>query len=211
MSRFFAISLVALVFGFSAGSGAFAAVDQRGYGTVSASVDGTTAQLTPHSFHPVTGQCVLYAALIANFTHPLQVETGVVKCNSSSIDGTCTSDHSFSERFDGQSYFCAQGNSFLLDQAQTAFVQRSAGSYMSQSGFASGHQLQAFAWAEATGGSWCPTDSPVGHFAEWKKFSAASGWSYVSVGLLVSNSVGIVDAPCWSISTLSASGDFDAS
>ncbi|MEN9711088.1 MAG: hypothetical protein RL441_1080 [Actinomycetota bacterium] len=221
MIRGLAISFVALAIGVLGQTGAFAGIDQEGYRSSSLSVDGTTAILTPHSFHPWAGHCALYSVLILDWTQPRQMETGLVKCSGSTLDGVCTSDHSFTERFDGSSYFCAQGATFQLDQAQSAIVQRTAGttsmwattagSYMSQSGFASGHQLQAFAWAEATGGSWCPTDSPVGHFAEWKKFSVASGWSYVSVGLLVSDSVGIFDAPCWSISTLSTSGDFDAS
>lgn len=215
--------LSAVVLGLALGFGstaAFASVDQHGRATSAANLDGATVIITPNSFNPVSNQCVVYSVLLYDNSSPRHVETGVIDCNSATIDGTCTSGHGFSERYDGSAYYCAQGSTFTTGSATNALIERSsgttamwgatAGSYISQTGFGATDSIQSYAWAEATGGSACPSSPHSVAFTSWKKFINASGWSYVASAPTY-NFGQFPTSPCWTVSSLSSTGDFNAS
>lgn len=218
VTRLSAVALgLALGFGSAA---AFASVDQDGRFTSTTNVDGTTVDITPSSFNAASGQCVLYSVLLYDNSSPRHVETGVVGCNGANIDGTCTSGYGFSERYDGSNYYCAQGSTFPTGSASNALIERSAGtttmwgstvgSYISQTGFGATDSIQSYAWAEATGGSACPSRPHTAAFTSWKKFTNASGWSYVTSAPTYAYGQ-FPTSPCWTIGSLSTTGDFNVS
>ncbi len=218
LTRLSAVALgLALGFGSTA---AFASVDQDGRFTSAVTLDGATVYITPSSFNPASGQCVVYSVLLYDNSNPHQLETGVVGCNGATIDGTCTSGHGFSESFDGVNYHCGQGSTFPMGSATNALIERSsgtttmwgttAGSYISQAGFGATDSIQSYAWAEATGGTTCPSRPHSVSFASWKQFTNASGWSYVTLAPTYFYGQ-FTASPCWTIGSLSFTGDFNAS
>jgi len=202
-------------------SAAFASVDQEGKATSTQNIDGSTVDITPSSFNASSGQCVIYSLILFDSSTSKQVETGLAVCNGPTIDGTCTSGHSFSERYDGSAYYCAQGSAFAVGSPTNALIERTSGttsvwgatggSYISQSGFGATDMIPALAWAEASGGVACPTSPHSVSFANWKKFLNASGWSYVSSANPYSSTKQFPTSPCWTVGSLSASGGFNAS
>lgn len=215
--------LCAVALGLTLGFGstaAFALVDQDGRVTSTTNVDGATVNITPSSFNAASTQCVIYSVLLYDNSSPRHIETGVVGCNGANIDGTCTSGHGFSERYDGSAYYCAQGSTFTTGSATNALIERSsgttamwgstAGSYISQSGFGATDSIQSYAWAEATGASTCPSSPHSGAFTSWRKFINASGWSYVTSAPTYIYGQ-FATSPCWTVGSLSSTGDFNAS
>jgi len=215
--------LSALALGLALGFGstaAFASVDQDGRETSGTNLDGATVTITPNSYNPASSQCVVYSILLYDNTSPRQLETGVIGCNGATIDGTCTSGHGFSERYDGSAYYCAQGSTFPTGSTNPALIERTSGttamwgatvgSYISQTGFGATDSIRSYVWAEATGGSACPSRPHSVGFTIWKKFINASGWSYVTSAPPYIYGQ-FPASPCWTIGSLSSTGDFNAS
>lgn len=195
-------------------------IDQEGRATSATSVDGATIDITPSSFNPANQQCVIYSVVVSDDTTPRQMQTGVVRCLNKAMSLACTTGHTFTESFDGISYHCAVGSTFTNGATVTGMVQRTSGttsmwgsiggSYLSQSGFNAGDLIYSTAWGEATGdATTCPATPHSAHFANWKKFQNASGWSYVSASIRYSNPRGISGVPCWAASALLSGGTFD--
>jgi hypothetical protein len=205
--RLCAIAL-SLVLGLGS-TAAFAATnyDQEGWQTNQIHVDATNVWIKPISFAPVSGQCVIYSALMPDFTTPLQVEAGVFMCNGANLDGTCFSGNGFSEAYDGTFYHCAQGSAFTLGTAYLTQVVRNsgfssiygaaAGAYISQSGF----------------GATCPSKPDSAAFTNWQQFTNANGWAYISSSMANSyyNPVGYGSPRCFTIGSLSSTGGFNVS
>lgn len=73
--------------------------DQEGRTAGSTTVDGSYAQLVGNGFSADSGQCVIYATLSADQSNPHQIEAGVVRCTSASMDGgSCTDGHASGRR-----------------------------------------------------------------------------------------------------------------
>lgn len=107
---FYALALsVAFVCGFSAT--ALAVVQDGRVSTNNNPIDGASVYVRGDSFNARSGQCVLYGMLTYS-NNGRHVESGVVRCVSASIDGTCPSGNVFNERFNGSSYFCTPGGTF---------------------------------------------------------------------------------------------------
>jgi hypothetical protein len=222
VARFGSIVLgVVLVFGGTAAFASTGLYDQTGKNTSTSNLDGTTVIITPSSFNAASGQCVLYSVLLPDFSSSRQLETGVVGCNNANIDGTCSSGYAFSESFNGSNYSCAQGNAFTTGSANTALIERSSGtttvwgatdgSYASQSGFGATDSIPGIAWGEASSGSACPSSPHSVAFTSWRKFINASGWSYVTSAPTYHGHQDFPTSPCWTIGSLSSTGDFNAS
>jgi len=194
--------------------------DQEGRNAGSTTVDGSYVQLIGNGFSANSGQCVIYATLSTDQTNPHQVEAGVVRCASASMDGgTCTDGHAFVEVFNGSKYTCTQGYTFTNNTAYDATTYRNSttsttftghinGASATQGGFGLNDTIRATAWGEAIGGTSCPAPSR-GTFNVWQRYNAANGWHYVGGGSVKSAHYGISGAPCWAASTMSATGAFD--
>ena len=217
VARLSAVAL-SLVLGFGS-TAAFAQVDQDGRQTSTSNVDGAVVYITPNSFNAASNQCVVYSLLLYDWSSPRHVETGVISCNNATIDGTCTSGHGFSERYDGSAYYCAQGSTFTTGSFNSAIVERSSGTaamwggtdgaYISQTGFGATDTIYSYVWAEATGGSACPSSPHSVAFTIWKKFQNANGWSYVTSAPIYTYGQ-FPTSPCWTVGSLSSTGDFNA-
>jgi len=195
---------------------AFAAVGQDGRRTSSNAVDGTTSGVRGDSFTMRTNQCVLYSILMYNETSPHMVETGLVRCNAATIDGTCRTGHAFAERYNGAAFYCNEGNTFANGTTFNPIVSRDSGSSVSgaisgasiaQGGFPTGDAIKAYAWGEATGGASCPPGSTNGAFRGWQVL--VGGWAVVG-GQSVFHGGTLSGAPCFSVGGYSG-GDFDVS
>jgi hypothetical protein len=222
--RLCAVALsLALGFGSTA---AFAAsnVDQEGWQTLQLNVDATNVWITPNSFHPVSGQCVIYSDLMPDFTPSsayVQVEAGVFICNTANLDRTCSSGNGFAEAYDGAFYHCVQGGPFTLGGANLVQVVRTAGTtsvygatsgaYISQSGFGATDWIEAIAWAEASGGTTCPISPNSAGFTNWQQFTNANGWAYISSSKAVSYTNPVGYGPCFTKSLPSSTGGFNVS
>jgi hypothetical protein len=197
-----------------------AEVDQDGRYSNAHNVDGSYVRLQGHSFNPTSGQCVLYSTLSFDLTAHKQVESGIVTCNGQSIDETCPSGHVFVERFDGTSYFCTPGYTFLskyqydattyrTSSTSTTFSGQINGASLSQSGFGLSDYITGYAWGEATGGTFCPV-SQDGSFIYWEKYDTSAGWTYITSSTVDHYSDGMAGAPCWSrISSTNSTGGFN--
>lgn len=194
--------------------------DQEGRTAGSTGVDGSYARLVGNGFSADKNQCVIYAALSGDTSNPHQIEAGVVRCKSTSMDmGSCTDGHAFVETFNGSSYVCKQGYAFANNTAYDATTYRTSttsttfyghinGASATQAGFGINDTIRARAWGEAVGGNECPAPSR-GTFNIWKRYNASNGWHYVGGGSVTSAHNGLSGAPCWSASATSATGGFD--
>lgn len=213
------VRLVVVVAAFSVGLGAAAAYGARaqdGRNTHVSHVDGTLAYVIGDDFGPPANQCVLYSILATDFTHPRQVEAGVVRCDNGTIDGTCHGGHGFVEVYSPSvGYQCNQGQSFSNGSSNYAIVSRNSntstdfggailGTSNAISGFVEGDDIYAFAWAEATGSAPCPGGNPSGRFLGWNKLIAGSGWSIVSN----SDEYHGTSSHCWHVHNVGGAGGF---
>lgn len=82
------------------------AVDQGSRYVVAGSWWGTSANISFLNPTVPTGSCVLFSALVASHSAAEQMEMGLVRCNATTIDGTCHSGHRFTELHFGTSYYC---------------------------------------------------------------------------------------------------------
>lgn len=223
VTRFSSVALgLVLVFGSTVAFASTGLYDQTGKQTSTTNVDGATVVITPYSFSPGNVQCVIYAVLLPDWSSSLQLETGLLTCNNQTFDsGACTSGHAFSESFDGVNYHCGQGSTFTMGSANTALIERSSGtttmwgatdgSYISQTGFGATDSIQSLAWGEAATGSACPSSPHSAAFTGWKKFLNATGWSYVTSASLYHGWQQFPTSPCWTVGSLSSTGDFNVS
>jgi hypothetical protein len=201
-------------------SPASAGLDQDGRFSNAHNVDGTYTRLQGHTFDPRSGQCVLYSVLTFDSTSSRQVESGIVKCLGTSIDGTCPSGYAFVERFNGSAYFCTPGYSFdpiyqydattyRSSSTSTTFTGQINGASLSQSGFGLSDNITGYAWGEATGGSACPALNS-GSFVDWEKFDYSVGWTYITTSTVYRRSSSMSGAPCWNtITSTGTKGNFD--
>lgn len=201
-------------------SPASAGLDQDGRYSNTHNVDGSYTRLQGHTFNPTSGQCVLYSVLSYDSTAGRQVESGIVRCNGASIDGTCPSGHVFVERYNGSAYYCTPGYSFdpiyqydattyRTSSTSTTFTGHINGASLSQSGFGLSDNITGYAWGEATGGSACPS-SNSGSFVDWEKFDYSVGWTYVTSSTVYRYYYGMSGAPCWNtITSTGSKGNFD--
>jgi hypothetical protein len=199
-----------------------AGVDQDGRYSNASNVDGSFTRLKGNTFNPTSGQCVLYSVLSfdSKAGAQRQIESGIVKCNGASIDGTCPSGYSFVERYNGSAYFCTPGFAFnpiyqydattyRTSSTSTTFTGHINGVYLSQSGFGLSDNIKGYAWGEATGGSACPS-SNSGSFLDWEKYDTSVGWTYVTSSSVQRYSSGMSGAPCWNtITSTGSKGNFD--
>ena len=212
---------LALVLAGAALSPVSAGLSQDGRNSNAHNVDGSFARLQGHTFNPTTGQCVLYSVLSFDATGTQrQVESGIVKCNQATIDGTCTSGHVFVERYNGSGYFCTPGYSFdpiyqydattyRISSTSTTFTGHINGASLSQSGFGLSDNITGYAWGEATGGSVCPSTNS-GSFIDWEKYDTSVGWTYVTSSTVYRHWASMVGAPCWTtITSTGSKGNFD--
>lgn len=215
------VAIFAVVF--VATAGAAMAVVQSGRHSAWKSFDGVVAHIEGESFHPDAGDCVLYSTLAYDPTDYRQLETGLVRCNGTSIDGTCNN-VIFVETWRGPgniagtNYKCYVHGSFyntsfyrfelLRESASSDIFDVYLFASMTHAGSLGSmdpaHNLQIWAWGEHTPHSNCDGYSPaVGHFKDWQKFFYGSGWSYLS---------GTVSQQCsWLVSSISSTGDFSVS
>lgn len=178
--------------------------------------EGTSANLTPHSFNPDSGHCVLQSVLAYDFSADRQLETGSVRCDGATIDGTCHSGYHFVETYANNVYTCFQHSSFNNGDTSTFWVDRSSsqsGTFYahidgytreSQGGFTPGTNVRGIAWMERAGsGTGCSGWGPAhGTFHDWQSTFGTNNWQY-STGSIY-NPTG-----CWAVSTISSTGDFD--
>lgn len=216
------VFLGAFLIGSSITTSAFGQFQQDGRRTDATDVDGTSAYLRGDSFYAASGDCVLYAVLVYDATAGRMVQTGLVRCDGTSIDGTCEGGHRFAERFNGSSYFCNPGGSFDNGDLIYAYIDRNGASSTtmsgaigsasnSQSGFGLNNNVRAYAWGESTSGgnATCPTGNAQGEFTLWDKYKNTSGWTTVSNASIFHGSDG-VSGPCWTIGVQQSDGGFHA-
>jgi hypothetical protein len=195
--------------------------DQEGRTAGSDSVDGSYAQLVGNGFSAKSHECVVYATLTADQTHPHQIEAGVLRCNNATFDGgMCNDGHAYVEAFNGSSYTCKQGYTFTNNTAYDATTYRTSttsttlyghinGASATQGGFGLNDATHATSLGEVIGtNTSCPAPSR-GTFKVWQRYNASNGWHYVGGGSVKSSHYGIYDAPCWTASAVSATGGFD--
>lgn len=205
-------------------SPANAGYDQEGRTAGNHSVDGSYSRLQGNGFSANNHQCVIYSAISEDFTSNgtphRQLESGLVRCNNATIDGTCHNGYVFVERYDGSYYHCKQGYSFSNKYQYDATTYRKSptsttfhghvnGASLDQGGFNLSYTTVARTWGEASGGSTCPAPSR-GTFHIWKKYDTSGGWTYVTGSSRYRNHSGIPAAPCWAtISATNSSGGYD--
>lgn len=212
------VFVCALSVGLVLGTAAWAGVDQDGRQTDSNSVDGTYAYIVGNGFYTPSNACTLYAILVNGDNR--QVETGLLRCVNTTVDGSCYDDRTFAERYAGGSnYFCVPGDHFNNGDSVSAYIERDSssphkftgwipGTSISQSEFDPGAPTSAYAWGEVTGGNNCPTSNDsTAHFHDWNK-KVSGTFSYADGSSKFRGSSGMPAAPCWSTISSIANGDF---
>lgn len=212
--------LAAFAVSFSA-TAAWAGIVKDGKKTMNNHVDGAAANVKGNSFNPRNGQCVLYSVTTTSETSHVHVETGVERCDSSTLD-ECDSGHLFAERWGGGSiYHCNQGGTFsngtayygssFRNTSTSTTVTGSIGSAsIPQSGFGLSDTVTGRTWAEATGGSACPTSNPDGHFGHWDRYLYGTGWITVSDPWSYhTGGPGEAYGPCWTVGPSNSNGGYD--
>jgi hypothetical protein len=217
-----AIRAVALATFFVVGVGVGAAVASTSWTYREATLSdllGASAYIEGNSFNAPNHSCVLYGLVLVDESGTsswTQVETGVVECTNLTIDGTCTSGHGFAETYQAGTYTCWQGDAFSHATAYAADIERYGastvigtilGTSASAYGYLDGHVIVTDAWGEVSGGSTCPS-SAGGSFLSWQKLRSSTGWTYVTGG---SGTTKGLFGPCWTLGSLSSTGDFSVS
>jgi hypothetical protein len=137
------------------------------------------------------------------------------------LDGTCAGGHAYVEEFDHGSYSCQAGYSFTNDtyydattyrnsSSSTTFTGHIDGQTSTQGGFGLNDTIVGFAWAEATGGSTCPS-IVKGSFLSWERYFTTSGWGYVDNSTFnpQNDYSGLIGDPCWDhVGSVNSTGDF---
>lgn len=213
--------IVVMLSGFLAGCGlaaaAWAGYDQEGRQSASTDVDESSVYVEGDSFYTPSRACVLYALLIhTTYDGGRHLESGLVRCDNETIDGTCPGGRTFIERFNGSSYYCTPGGDFNNDTSyftrnayadgsgnRVAYIQNVS---LGQSGFYQSSPRRTYAWGEVTGGANCPTSaSATGIFYYWRR-NINGNWGYVNSSSRYSFSTGISAAPCWTVSGVDSLG-----
>lgn len=209
-----AVAVTAFVVGFGFASAFGQAQDGRL--TPAHHVEGANADITGDSFSPVYNQCIIYGVLVFDATASVQVEVGLVRCASSTLeaDGTCRGGHVFAESASSSGFNCNEGPTFDNGEMVVGYISRDTstklsgyirGTGITRTGFIDGDDIRSLAWGEAVrGGGLCPSGPHVGHIDDWRReIDGSFDW--------VNNSDLFHGDPlhCWTVSAASATGDFD--
>lgn len=199
---------------------AFADFSQDGRRTANTAVDGSYVRVAGHGFSPEPNSCVIYSTLTYNSDgSQRQLQAGLVRCNSAILTNTCTTGHTFIERYNGGGYFCTPGYAFTNGTQYDSTVRRASatsttmnasisGVDWEQGGFGLNDNIRAYAWGEATeSANNCPEPSR-GTFVSWKRYNSSVGWVAVTGSDVFHG--GNMAVNCWnSISATQADGGFE--
>jgi len=212
VDRIAIMAIVVWLFGVYTAPSAFAAgaVDQGGrydssFSSTANKLSSTAATMISAS--PSSGSCIVISVIHAGGSN--QVETGLTRCNGTSIDGTCASGQTFVETSEGSGFTCYPHGSFALGSYYSIGVARPATNEQVgqiagtlHEGIPGGWPSTIYArtwgeWTTGTGSHTCSGWSAVGQF---------TGWTYTTnSGTIVNftNSNTSVAAGCWSVGSLS--------
>jgi hypothetical protein len=147
------------------------------------------------------------------------VQSGLVRCNTATLDGTCTDGEVFVETYDSLGYRCTSGYTFTNNTEYDATTYRTSatgttfhgqinGASRDASGFGLTQSTRGYTWGEATSGPTCPSPSK-GTFALWQRYDSATGWAYVTSSTIYRNASGMTNSPCWAtVSSVSSTGGY---
>lgn len=216
------VLLTSFLIGFGTVAIAWGGVDQSGRVSNASTVDGTQGYVRGDGFSAPQNTCVLYSLLTADLTANVHIESGVVRCNNITIDGTCPSGRGFVERHSPTGdYYCVPGDAFSNGSPYFTRSQRTSttsttvtGSILnasnSQGSFGLSDTVRAYAWGEVTSpqASQCPpSGSAEGHFFDWQRLNGST-WSTVTGSDVYHYANGISGAPCMTVTATNPTGDF---
>lgn len=211
-------------------SPAWAGVAWDGRKTGSNAVDGITGEVLGHTFYAPYHACVIYSHVIVADRldgTSRQVEAGLVRCDTATIDGSCHDGYTFAETYDstqpiGSQYQCVQGLDFDNDQWNWVYLLRESGTTgtiegsinlatVYQGGFAQSADIYGKTWGEVTGGTACTTGSATGQFRHWSRIIDGNS-AFVNSSSVFHHNNGLSAAPCWpTVSTVDSQGGFNVS
>lgn len=192
---------------------AFSDAEQGLRFSTAVTVDGSFVQIHDPVFGPDNGSCVVYVATLTDPASFRQVESGVVRCNGTSLDGSC-SGVKYVEVLDNHGYNCFPHGSFLNSESHAFKVVRNLNGAQVATGYVDGQGYEqgggflgnAFAgsMAEYTRPDAvdCTGWSGTEHFANFQRFIYGSGWDYVG---------GSSSTQCWTVGAINSTGDWNAS
>lgn len=196
----FAVAALAIVLGAVAAS----ALVQGGRHTNNSTANaGTSVSIAGVSFSPGSGHCIAYSTLAFSAVNNKQVESGVVRCNGTSVDGSCD-DVKFVETGSNGAFSCYPHGSFTNSFFHTFKVMRQTGdspyffAYIDgtleegQGGFSTSNPVELWSWGERTGsGTGCTGWGGSGAFQDWQKLVYGNPWTDIS---------GAISTTCWTVS-----------